>query len=144
MDSSKKILLTTIAIAILVVLVSGVTFAFFNYTRTGSSNNIRVGRISFESKNEETITLNNLFPIDPTEQGIMNDNTKVGTYSITIEGDTDYSGGIEYLVSTVNSNLSTLPISINMTVGSGLGTSDTNYFTTRETATTPIYKKNNR
>ena len=79
--------------------------------------------------------------IDPTEEGIMNDNTKVGTYQLTIEGDTDYSGGIEYLVSTTNSNLSTLPISIDMTVGSGLGTNDTNYFTTRDSATSSIYKK---
>ena len=141
MESSKKILLSTIGIAVLIVIVTGVTFAFFNYTRTGASNNIKVGRISFVSKDEETITLNNLFPIDPENTTDMNDSTKVGTYQITIEGDTDYSGGIEYLVSTTNSNLSNLPISINMTVGSGLGTNDTNYFTSRDTATTPIYKK---
>ena len=140
-NSSKQILLSVIGIAILVIAVVGVAFAFFNYTRTGSGNAIRVGRISFVSKNEQTITLNNLFPIDPSNTSDMNDDTKVGTYSLTIEGDTDYAGGIEYLVSTVNSNISTLPISINMTVGSGLGTNDTNYFTTRDTATTPIYKK---
>ena len=141
MESSKKILLSTIGIAVLIVIVTGVTFAFFNYTRTGTSNNIKVGRISFVSKDEETITLSNLFPIDPENTTDMNDSTKVGTYQITIEGDTDYSGGIEYLVSTTNSNLSNLPISINMTVGNGLGTNDTNYFTSRDTATTPIYKK---
>ena len=141
MESSKKILLSTIGIAVLIVIVTGVTFAFFNYTRTGASNNIKVGRISFVSKDEETITLSNLFPIDPENTTDMNDPTKVGTYQITIEGDTDYSGGIEYLVSTTNSNLSNLPISINMTVGSGLGTSDANYFTSRDIATTPIYKK---
>ena len=141
MIKSKKQMFIVIGVFTLVMLLGTVTYAFFNYTRTGASNNIKVGRISFVSKDEETINLSNLFPIDPTEQGIMNDNTKVGTYQLTIEGDTDYSGGIEYLVSTVNSNLSNLPISINMTVGSGLGTSDTNYFTSRDTATTPIYKK---
>ena len=140
-NSSKQVLLSVIGIAIVIVTIVGVAFAFFNYTRTGTSNTIRVGRISFVSKNEETITLNNLFPIDPSNSTDMNDDTKVGTYSLTIEGDTDYAGGIEYLVSTVNSNISTLPISINMTVGSGLGTNDTNYFTSRDNANTPIYKK---
>ena len=145
MESSKKILLTTIGIAVLIVLASGVTFAFFNYTRTGSSNTIRVGRISFVSKNEQTITLNNLFPIDPTDTSAMNDSTKVGTYSIEIKGDTDYVDGIEYLVSAVDANIytstgKTVPISLDIEVDD-LGTSNTNYFTARENTNVSIYKK---
>ena len=61
MESNKKIILTTIGIAILVVLVSGVTFAFFNYTRVGIANNIRVGRIYFNSGQSDTINLTNVF-----------------------------------------------------------------------------------
>ena len=141
MESSKKILLSTIGIAILIVLVSGVTFAFFNYTRTGASNVIKVGRISFVSKDEQTITLNNLFPIDPTNSTDMNDPTKVGTYSIDIKGDTDYVDGIEYLVSVVDSNITTLPINVDISVSNGLGTENANYFTTRESKNANIYKK---
>ena len=145
MIKTKKQMYIVIGAFALVMLLGTVTYAFFNYTRTGSSNDIRVGRISFESKNEETITLNNLFPIDPSNTTDMNDTTKVGTYSIDIKGDTDYSGGIEYLVSSVDSNITTgagktIPLSLAVTVD-GLGTSNTNYFTARENTNVSIYKK---
>ena len=145
MESNKKILLTTIGIAVLIVVVTGVTFAFFNYTRTGSSNVIKVGRVYFNTNQSDTINLTNLFPIDPTETGIMNDDTKVGTLEIEITGDTDYDEGIEYLVSSVDSNIYTsngvlVPISLDVTVDS-LGTPNTNYFTARDNTNTSIYKK---
>ena len=145
MESSKKILLSTIGIAVLIVVVTGVTFAFFNYTRTGSRNVIKVGRIYFNTHQNGTINLSNLFPIDPEETGIMNDDTKVGTIEIEITGDTDYSEGIEYLVSSVDSNIYTstgkiVPISLDIAVDS-LGTPTANYFTVRENTNTSIYKK---
>jgi hypothetical protein len=126
-------------------LLLGTTWAFFNYTRTGSANNFSVGRISFISRQTQTISLTNLFPIDPTETGIMNDATKVGTFTLEIEGDTDYSNGIEYLVSSVDSNIytstgKTVPISLDVTV-TNLGTASPNYFTARESTNTSIYKK---
>ena len=144
-NSSKQVLLSVIGIAIVIVTIVGVAFAFFNYTRTGTSNTIRVGRISFVSKNEETITLNNLFPIDPSNTSDMNDNTKVGTYSIDIKGDTDYVDGIEYLVSAVDANIYTsegqiVPITLDFTV-TDLGDPSTNYFTARESTNASIYKK---
>ena len=144
-NSSKQVLLSVIIIAVLIIAVVGVAFAFFNYTRTGSANVIKVGRISFVSNNEETISLNNLFPIDPEETGIMNDSTKVGTYSIDITGDTDYSGGIEYLVSATDANIYTstgkiVPISLDFTV-EDLGTESSNYFSARENTNASIYKK---
>ena len=144
-QSNRKISLMIIGVAILVIGLVGVTYAFFNYTRTGNSNNIRVGRISFVSKNEETITLSNIFPIDPTETGIMNDSTKVGTYTVEIEGDTDYADGIEYLVSVVDANIYTnqgqiVPISLDVTV-EDLGTASPNYFVARESKNATIYKK---
>ena len=145
MIKNKKQSLIVVGAFILVLVLFTTTYAFFNYTRTGAANTIRVGRISFVSKNEQTISLTNLFPIDPTETGIMNDNTKVGTYSIDIEGDTDYVDGIEYLVSITNANIytstgKTVPISIDVTVDS-LGTPNANYFTARESKDTLMYKK---
>ncbi len=131
-------LMTSLGMFLLLV---GITYAFFNYTRTGSANNFSVGRIYFNSENEETITLSNLFPIDPSDANEMNDPTKVGTYSIDIVGDTDYVDGLEYLVSITDSNISNLPISIDVNVSNGLGTSNDNYFTARESKDTTIYKK---
>ena len=144
-SKNKKTMLTIIGIAILVIGLVGVTYAFFNYTRTGSANVIRVGRISFVTRQTNTINLTNLFPIDPTDANAMNDNTKVGTLEIEIEGDTDYSGGIEYLVSSVDSSITTgtgkiVPLSLAVTVA-GLGTSNANYFTARENTNVSIYKK---
>ncbi len=145
MIKSKKQMLLVITIFTLILTVGSVTYAFFNYTRTGEANVIKTGRISFISRQTETINLTNLFPIDPTETGIMNDTTKVGTFEIEVEGDTDYVGGIEYLVSAVNSHVTTstgqiVPISLDISV-EGLGTYENNYFEERESKDTKIYKR---
>ena len=121
MIKSKKQMFLVIGIFTLVMMVGSVTYAFFNYTRTGVANTISVGRIAFVTRQTETINLTDLFPIDPTETGVMDDATKVGTLEIEIEGDTDYNGGVEYLISTVNSNVTTssgktIPISLNVEV----------------------------
>ncbi len=141
----RNMLITILLVLGLLSLTLGVTMAFFNYTRTVAVNTVSVGRISFVTRQTETINLTNLFPIDPTETGIMNDSTKVGTLTIEIEGDTDYSGGVEYLVSSVDSSITTstgktVPLSLAVTVDS-LGTSNANYFAARESATTSIYKQ---
>ena len=78
---------------VLIALIGGITYTFFNYTRTGTANTLSVGRISFNTNQTETINLSNIFPIDVTN-GISNDNTKVGTFELEITGDTDYVGGI--------------------------------------------------
>ena len=145
MIKSKKQMLLVITIFTLILTVGSVTYAFFNYTRTGAANTLKVGRISFISRQNKTINLTNLFPIDPTETGIMDDTTKVGTVEIEVVGDTDYTDGIEYLISTVNSNISSngkkVPISIDVTINSDLGTNNDNYFTARESKNATIYKR---
>ena len=143
MDSSKKILLTTIGIAILICIVSGVTFAFFNYTRIGGSNTIRVGRISFVTRQTSTINLVNVFPI--SSEDVDTDTDNVDEVVIEIEGDTDYVDGIEYLVSSVDSSIYTssgiqVPISLDIEVD-GLGTENDNYFTARDSKNANIYKQ---
>ena len=69
LSSSRKIILSIIGIAILVIGLVGVTYAFFNYTRTGSANTIRVGRVSFVTNQSQTINLTNVFPIDSDDVG---------------------------------------------------------------------------
>ena len=153
MIKTRKQMYLVIASFALVLLLGTTTYAFFNYTRTGSSNIIKTGRIYFNSEQGTAINLTNLFPIDQTETGIMDDATKVGTVTINVEGDTTYTDGIEYKVSAVNVQNTTgnksLPISIQVSVennssndpATSLGTSDADYFTNRGTnAQTSIYK----
>ena len=145
MIKSKKQMYLVIGAFALVMLLGGVTYAFFNYTRTGTANTIRVGRIAFNtsqaSGQDGAINLSNAFPI--TRTMAATDNTNAGEVVITITGDTSYSGGVEYLVTatdvsnTVNSK--TVPISIIATASNGLGTSDDSYFTNRG-GNSSIYK----
>ena len=134
-NSSKQVLLSVIGVAILVVAVVGVSFAFFNYTRTGNPNTVRTGTIYFNSSNE-LISVNNLFPVAKTDSRITNAtvgagqvNDVVGVAVVTIEGYTTYAGGVDYVVTAeeVNFNIATttgnvqLPISVKVTQ-EGLGT----------------------
>ena len=148
MIRNRNQMLVVIGAFILTLLLGTVTFAFFNYTRTGTANIIKTGRIYFNSEQGTSINLDNLFPIDPTETGIMNDATKVGTVTINVTGDTTYTGGIEYLVSAVNVENSVgskqLPISIDVSYsangnGKVIGTEDEEYFDNRG-GNTSIYK----
>ena len=145
MKKKKNILLGILAIVGILSITIGVSVAFFNYTRTGGANTIRVGRISFVTRQTKTISLTNLFPIDPTNSEEMSDATKVGTLEIEIEGDTDYNKGVEYLVSSTNTHITTstgklVPISLSVTP-TNLGTENVNYFTAREDKNATIYKK---
>ncbi len=114
-NSSKQILLSVIGVAILVVAIVGVSFAFFNYTRTGAPNTIRTGTISFNTTNSE-INISNLFPMDKNDVSSSNANVGVGT--VTITGHTNYTNGIDFKVTadSVSSSIGTetgkLPISI--------------------------------
>lgn len=114
-DSSKQILLSVIGVAILVVAVVGVSFAFFNYTRTGQANTVRTGTITFSTSNE-TILIENAFPIAKASVATATTNVGVGTVRIT--GNTSYTNGIDFTVTAeeVSNNIGNttgkLPISI--------------------------------
>ena len=155
MIKSRKQMFIVVGAFALVLMLGTVTYAFFNYTRTGSANTIRTGRIAFNSQQGTAINLTNVFPVDVTN-GIPN-NSNVGSVTINVTGDTTYTDGIEYLVSAVNvqntvgsgQNAKTLPISIDVSVASNtnndpattLGTADSDYFTNRgSSAATSIYK----
>ena len=107
------------------------SYAFFNYTRKGETNNIKVGGINFNS-NYTGISLSNVHPI--SMDNINNDSNNVKTISIRISGNTTYSGGIEYLVSISDDNIivnnKSVPISI-ITTANNLGTASDSYFDLR-------------
>ncbi len=120
-NSSKQILLSVIGVAILVVAVVGVSFAFFNYTRTGAPNTVSTGTITFNTTNSE-INITNVFPIAKT--AVATDTTNVGTGAVTISGYTNYNKGIDFTVTaeSVSNNIGTangkLPISVSVTPNS--------------------------
>ena len=146
MITTKKQMFILIGSFILVILLGTVTYAFFNYTRTGTRNVIKTGRIYFSTSQEGTLNLTNVFPVASSSVG--NDYTQ-DTLQISIEGDTTYSEGIEYLVTAEEVNVETssgkkVPMTLKVAVTDDLGTQDADndqieYFTDRG-STTSYYK----
>ena len=146
MIKNKKQSMIIVGAFIFVLMLFTTTYAFFNYTRTGTANNIRTGKIYFNADGgNNTVTLSDLFPISVGENETITSSTPgVGSLKLHITGDTTYTEGIEYLIEAVevtgNGNTS-LPISIDISytpteVEQGqeanvIGTSDNNYFTNR-------------
>ncbi len=56
----RNMRVTLLLVLGLVSLTLGATYAFFNYTRTGSANTIRVGRIAFTTNQTKTINLSSV------------------------------------------------------------------------------------
>ena len=141
---NQKLLTSILMIVGVLSLTIGVTVAFFNYTRTGNSNTLAVGRINFNSTQNGTLSFTNVFPIDSTEAATDTVNAK--TMSVNVVGDTDYTGGLEYVVTISDAHMSvgnkTLPVTIDVSVtGNGLGTAEEgNYYTSRRSYTTSKYK----
>ena len=104
-NSSKQILLSVIGVAILVVAVVGVSFAFFNYTRTGAANTIKTGTIVFET-NYTGMNVSNLFPVAKTTATSYDSDTNgvVGVTTVTVKGYTTYANGLDYVVTASNVN----------------------------------------
>ncbi len=122
----------------LFLLLTGITYSFFNYTRTGSSNTFSVGRISFTSEEGPAINLINAFPINSSDIDISD---YVGSITINITGDTEYQEGIEYLITATDINNKVgqgfgnrrIPISVDVNytangVGKSVGVENNNYF----------------
>ena len=100
-NSSKQILLSVIGVAILVVAVVGVSFAFFTYTRTGEQNNlITTGSLVFTfADGSNTINLTNHFPISTADGIALTGKNNICTFSVT--GKTTAGSSIGYEVFAV-------------------------------------------
>ena len=137
MIKSKKQFILVIISFILVIVLGTLSYAFYNYTRTGTNNNIRVGRINFSSSQNNTINLSNVFPTDVSHL----DNSNSGTVTINITGDTNYSEGIEYKVTItdVNNTINNKKVGMGFTTSvSNLGTKSNDYYNDRG-STTNVY-----
>ena len=112
-NNSKQVLLSIIGIAVLVIAVVGVSFAFFSYSRTGTSNNvITTGQIFMEFAETHQISLSNQFPMldsDATTE-IVKETGDVEYLDFTVTGYYSAStGGIDYTVYAVAGDNGTSP-----------------------------------
>ena len=86
MIKTKKQMLTIVGAFTLIIILGTVSYAFFNYTRTGANNNLSTGQIVFNTSNSLLIDVNNEFPQDTNlsseAMAAMKENHK-GTLSIT-------------------------------------------------------------
>ncbi len=129
----------------LMFLLTGVTYSFFNYTKTGTANSFETGTINFSVDDGESISLTNVFPMTASEASEAN----IDTLTIGISGNTTYSSGEEFLISIVDVtkiNNKEIPISYiatyTPTTGNSIGTEEDDYFTERESKSTNIYLLN--
>ena len=136
MESRKYV--TILGFVGFVLILTGVTYAFFNYTRTGASNALRVGDITFNST-ESTLSLENAFPI--SREAALTNHDNVSSLSVNVNGSTSYNLGVEYLVSIDDSanslmvNGQSIPVSMIVDTtqesGKSIGTNDDDYFSNR-------------
>ena len=97
-NNSKQAVLSIVGIAVLVIAVVGVSFAFFTYSKTGTKNNvITTGSISFSfDEAENGITLVDQFP-ETTDEGKNNEK-----FSFKISGEIPETAyDVSYVVTAV-------------------------------------------
>ncbi len=146
MNEKKQNILIVVGLLVLVGMIGGIAYSFFNYTRTGTVNTVKTGGLTFSAEQDGLVTLDGLFPISGTNN-ITSETPGVGSLSIHVTGSTNYSFGIEYLVKAVNvttpASGKELPISIAISYTANnnktIGTLDNNYYTNRG-HNTSLYK----
>lgn len=99
-NSSKQVLLSILGIAVLVVAVVGVSFAFFSYTKTGETNNvITTGQIYMYLTDGNQISLTNAFPMTTAQTSVIAASTEnVGALDFTVSGLNESTTDITYNV----------------------------------------------
>ncbi len=143
MIKSKKQMFIVLGAFILVMLLGTVTYAFFNYTRTGAINNLGTGRIYFNSEQNGTLNMTNIFPLTSTQAG----NANLDTVTVGIVGDTTYADGEEFEITLVDvtNTINGKQIPINYiatyaaTTGNSIGSSSDTYWESRNSKNADIY-----
>ncbi len=104
-NSSKQVLLSVLGIAVLVVAVVGVSFAFFTYSKNGEANNtIQTGSIFFQFTEGTAITLSNQFPIPDSQGATLTSSVEGDNPSLTfyIKGTNTSTKDINYTITATN------------------------------------------
>ena len=98
MEPKKKIISYTwliLGIIFLIIFIIGTTYAFFQFTRTGATNTIETGYVSFDFVETKSINLTNQFPIEESEIDSRNECT------FTITAHTTLTKGLTYNIYAV-------------------------------------------
>lgn len=107
----KNIILPLMGVILTILLVVGVSYAFFSYTRTGEKNNqITTGAISFKFIDEDEINLTNAFPISTAEGVALTGTDNVCTFIVT---GSIAKGSVDYTISVVEGDASTDTTKVN-------------------------------
>ena len=97
MNNSKQVLLSIVGVAILVVAVVGVSFAFFTYSRTGEQDNIiTTGTLTFAFEDGDFINLENQMPMSVTNGKALTGEDNICTF--TVKGNAPAGTNISYTV----------------------------------------------
>ena len=78
-NSKIKLVLIIIGLLLVIGVTLGVTYSFFNYTKTGNENKLGLGTIEFNYQDGDILRLSNQFPISESE---LTDDFKL-TFSVT-------------------------------------------------------------
>lgn len=101
-NSSKQILLSVIGVAILVVAVVGVSFAFFTYTKTGTQDNvITTGTLTFSFEDTSWINLTNHFPV-ATQADVTGENSEC---AFSVQGSAPAGTSLYYDIIAIDGTL---------------------------------------
>ena len=141
----RRFILIAVPVTLFLILM-GFTYAFFNYTRTGSPNTFRTGRINFLTEQGNALNLIDVFPMSSSEAASAN----LSSVSIEIMGNTTYSDGEEFEITLVgvNNTINNKKIPINYiatyTAASGEvnGSSSNDYWNARNSKNASIYTLN--
>ncbi len=144
MIKSKKQMFIVIGAFALIMMLGTVSYAFFNYSRTGNANNIRTGNIYFNTTEGTALNITNLFPMTSTEAESAN----LDSLTIGIVGNTTYVDGEEFEITLtgVNNTINNKEIPINYiatytpTQNGNIGSSSDTYFDARLSKNANIYK----
>ena len=102
-NSSKQVLLSVLGIAVLVIAVVGVSFAFFTYSRTGDNQLLTTGSIFFQFTDGQEITLTDQFPVaDTTAQAWTNAKEDNKVIEFTIKGHNSSGDAIPFKIKAVS------------------------------------------
>ena len=99
-ENKKKFNYTILFASIigLLIVIAGmlITYAFFNYTRTGSSNTLATAPIFFEfADGNQNIDIGNAYPISYSDIGTINEMT------FTLKGSSELVEGLKYTIYAV-------------------------------------------
>lgn len=106
-NNSKKVLLSVLGVAILVVAVVGVSFAAFNYANTpNTSNQINVGTITMSFSESESVI--NITDAQPTADATAMASTTAGEYfEFTVTRKTDAVVKVPYTITVTPGTVAT-------------------------------------